>query len=239
MRRVFIYGGCTSRDAVDYYGQYDLVLHSYIARQSLISAFRPANPKLFSISDGERPFQRRMLQGDIIGSMPKHLAVHRHEIDLIIWDLMIERVGVRVVGSGGMVTQNGARLAESAPHDSLKGAYKFGTDAHLRQWVWALDRFGATLDHLGLKSKVIVNATPWAFVDAEGNPAQSNSQLTPEWFNENVVRYWHEIEKRGIKVARVAQADAVADPGHKWGPAYFHYMPVTYQAQLKAITELI
>lgn len=40
MRRVFIYGGCTSRDAVDHYEDFGLELQSYIARQSLISAYR-------------------------------------------------------------------------------------------------------------------------------------------------------------------------------------------------------
>lgn len=239
MRKVFIYGGCTSRDAVDYYGDHGLELHSYIARQSLISAHRPADPGLFTVAADERPFQRRMLRGDVAGSMPGHLTEHAADIDLMVWDLMIERVGVRRVRSGGMVTENGMPLSEGTPRSALQGAYRFGTDAHLRQWVWALDRFVATLDRLGMTSRVVVNATPWATVDFHGEPAKSDSEMTPEWFNGNVVRYWDEIERRGIKVARIAQSDSVADPYHKWGPAYFHYVPSTYRAQLDAITALI
>ena len=89
MRKVFIYGGCTSRDAVDHYSGHGLELHSYIARQSLISAFKPAAPSVIDTSGVSGNFQQRMLSGDVTGTLPKHLARHADEIDLIVWDLMI------------------------------------------------------------------------------------------------------------------------------------------------------
>lgn len=46
---MFIYGGCTSRDAVDFYPEYGLELLGYVARQSLVSAFRPADHSEFAI----------------------------------------------------------------------------------------------------------------------------------------------------------------------------------------------
>ncbi|MDO5533303.1 MAG: DUF6270 domain-containing protein [Propionibacteriaceae bacterium] len=235
MSRVFIYGGCTSRDAVDLYKDFGLELHSYIARQSLISAFRPADPLLFEVAADERPFQRRMLAGDVRGSMPKHVRANAQEIDLVIWDLMIERVGVNKVRSGGMVTRNGTHLAPDAPEDALQGAYVFGTDAHFGQWKWALDRFLSLLEDTDLTERVVVNATPWAVVDKNGERAQSKSTMTPEWFNGHILRYWDAIEERGLRVARVPQSAAVADPDHKWGPAYFHYVEDTYRAQLDLI----
>jgi hypothetical protein len=236
---VFIYGGCTSRDAVDLYPDYDLELHSYIARQSLISAYRPAKLRLFAVAENERPFQRRMLRGDIQGSMPKHVREAAGELDLIVWDLMIERVGVRKVRSGGMVTRNGISLARGVSPDELEGSYKFGTDSHFRQWMWALDRHVELLTELNLKERTVVNATPRAFVDRQGNPAESDSTMSPEWFNSGIQRYWDAIADKGIKVARVPQNEAIADPEHKWGPAYFHYVNETYRAQLDAITSLV
>lgn len=59
--------------------------------------------------------------------------------------------------------------------------------------------------------------------------------MTPEWFNEKIELYWREAENAGVKLARVPQELALADPNHRWGPAYFHYEPVTYKAQLEAI----
>lgn len=236
MKRVFIFGGCTSRDAVDFYPEFGLQLGFYVARQSIISAFRPADPKNFSIPSDLPSFQRRMFDWDIKGLLPRKIEEHCHETDLLIWDLMIERVGVAKVATGGMVTRNGVPQSSTG---NLKGSYVFGTDAHMRQWTWALERFVALLDSTGLKEKTVINATPWATVDSAGNPATSESTMKPEWFNENVRNYWQAAERMGIKIAQVDAKDAIADPNHKWGPAYFHYVPHTYRAQLKKILEVV
>ena len=237
MKRVFIYGGCTSRDAVEHYPEHGLEMLHYAARQSLISAFRPADPKEFFIPAEVRPFQRRMLEGDIQGNLPRAIQEHAQSIDLLVWDLMIERVGVAKVRSGGMVTRN---TVEKAPGTApIGGAYIFGEPGHMKHWSWALDKFIALLERLNLKEKVVINATPWAILDTDGNPAKSESTSTPEWFNEQVESYWALAESRGIRVARVPQEKAIADPNHKWGPAYFHYAPETYRAQLDAITAVL
>lgn len=239
MRKVFIYGGCTSRDAVDHYEEFGLELQGYIARQSLISAFRPADPALFDTANIAGTFQRRMVRGDIAGTMPKHLEQNASEIDLMIWDLMIERVGVQKVRSGGMITRNGVPRADGVLPSALGGSYTFGTDEHFRQWTWGLYKFVDVLRATGLRGKVIINATPWATVNQRGEPMESDSSMTPEWFNSHVARYWDAAEREGIKVARVDPAEAIADTDHKWGPAYFHYVPETYQAQLRAITAML
>ncbi|MGO1925465.1 MAG: DUF6270 domain-containing protein [Brachybacterium tyrofermentans] len=239
MRKVFIYGGCTSRDAVDYYGDYGLELQSYIARQSLISAYRPADPHLFDTANIQGTFQRRMVRGDISGALPEHLVSNASEIDLVVWDLMIERVGVQKINSGGMITRNGVPRRTGVQQSALGGSYTFGTDEHLRQWTWSLYKFVDTLRSVDLRGKVVINATPWATVNQRGERMESDSSMTPEWFNENVLRYWEAAEKEGFKVARVSQEDAIADTEHKWGPAYFHYVPETYRAQLRAITSLL
>lgn len=239
MRKVFIYGGCTSRDAVDHYEGFGLELQSYIARQSLISAYRPADAALFDTAGIQGTFQRRMVRGDLSGTLPEHLAANASEIDVMVWDLMIERVGVQKIRSGGMITRNGVPRRAGVQPSALGGSYTFGTDEHLRQWTWALYKLVDTLRATGLRGKVVINATPWATVNQRGERMESDSTMTPEWFNENVRRYWDAAETEGIKVARVRQEDAIADTEHKWGPAYFHYVPETYRAQLRAITELL
>lgn len=147
---------------------------------------------------------------------------------------MIERVGVAKVPSGGMVTLNGVKRGQGAA--PLGERYVFGTEEHMRQWSLALDRFVLLLDNLGIKDKTIINATPWATHNLAGAKSYSESKASQQWFNDNVEKYWALAESRGIKVARVAQEEAVSDPDHKWGPVYFHYAPSTYVAQLKAIS---
>lgn len=237
MQKVFVYGGCTSRDAVDYYPEYDLQLHSYIARQSLISAYRPSTLDILDIQGIKSPFQKRMLQGDVTSSMPRHIRAKYSEIDLIVWDLMVERLGVHRVKPGGMVTRHSnVKLKDRSV---LGAGIAFGTDEHFQKWAWALGRFIETLERRGMKDRVIVNATPWARIDNTGQPMASESGLTAEWFNGHIQRYWEAIEAAGIKLARVRPEDAIADPDHKWGKAFFHYVPSTYRAQLNAITALM
>lgn len=237
MRSVFIYGGCTSRDAVDFYPEYGLELHSYIARQSLISGYHAADPALFNTKVVTGNFQRRMLRGDAAGSLPEHLVENASEIDLVIWDLMVERLGVRAVRGGGMATRN-ASLKRIIDPSLLAETYAFGTDQHFNLWRAALDQFVDTLERVDLREKIVVNATPWAVQTISGEPMQSSSGMTPTWFNENIERYWKEVGVTGIKIARVSPGDAIADPDHKWGPAYFHYAASTYRAELEAITSL-
>ena len=234
MLKTFIWGGCTSRDAVDLgYEQHGLELLRYVARQSLISAFAPADPGEFVIDPDAGNFQRRILTGDIRGSIPEELRRRADEIDLIVWDLMIERVGVARVESGGMVTRNGVLKAEgTAP---LGRGYRFGSLGHIRLWMRALTQFTELLDSLGLTEKIVLNATPWAVIDANGEFPRSDTKMRPELFNRQIARYWRLAERAGISVARVPQEEVVADPDHKWGPAYFHYVPKTYEAQLDAI----
>lgn len=236
MNKVFIFGGCTSRDAVDFYPEFDLELGFYVARQSIISAFHPADPRDFIIPTDIPPFQRRMFEWDIKGLLPRKIREHSDETDLLIWDLMIERVGVSKVESGGLVTRNGV---PRSPHGKLTKSFEFGTDEHFQQWLRALEKFVNLLNTTSLKEKTVINATPWATVDKEGKPAVSDSSLSPEWFNQSVRRYWDAAERAGIKVAYVEPKDAISDPNHKWGPAYFHYAAHTYHAQLKAIQNVM
>src|SRR5690625_1135237 len=73
MTRVFIYGGCASRDAVRYYSPYGMHLVGYIARQSLPSALAPAKLKDFAIPTHLPKFQQRMIKGDIESHLPQTL----------------------------------------------------------------------------------------------------------------------------------------------------------------------
>lgn len=239
MTNVFIYGGCTSRDAVDHYPAYSLELHSYIARQSLISAFAPVNRKYWNLDNINSSFQKRMIHGDIGGNLPRHIQANAHEIDLIVWDLMIERVGVRPVrDTTGYVTNNPQTRRHATP-GRLGNVIRFGTEEHLELWNAALEQLVAVLRNTGLDDKIVVNATPWAILDKHGDKTYyPDAGVEPEWFNETVRAYWARIEYHSIPVARVSEQDAIADPDHKWGPAYFHYVPATYTAQLEAINQL-
>ncbi|GAA1893694.1 hypothetical protein GCM10009715_43580 [Paeniglutamicibacter psychrophenolicus] len=160
----------------------------YVARQSLISAYRPAAKKHFNFNFISSSFQRRMLVGDVESSLPKLLVEHADDYDIIVWDMMVERLGVRKVSTGGMVTRNVDHAAAGHTAVKMGGFYDFGTDAHFTQWVWAFDRFMETLDQVGAREKLVVNATSWASVDIYGMLPYDPEGRSPEWFNDPIQR---------------------------------------------------
>lgn len=179
-----------------------------------------------------------MVVWDVAGTLPGYVRKIADDVDLIVWDLTDERLSVRAVKSGGYVTGNSNTIKHAIP-DILSQPIQFGTPEHLSLWEKALGDFVAVLEETGTLDKVVVNATPWALIDNHGRPTDyPSTRIDPRWFNQTAEQYYSLIEDRRISVARVDQADAVADSDHKWGPAYFHYVPSTYRSQLDLITAL-
>ena len=88
---LLIVGGCVSRDTVDPLLGKSLELKRYVARQSFISAGTDAT-KLVPKVDLRSQFQRRMLEADLEGSLFRDIE-ENSEVDLVLWDLNVERLG--------------------------------------------------------------------------------------------------------------------------------------------------
>ncbi|MDO5500664.1 MAG: DUF6270 domain-containing protein [Propionibacteriaceae bacterium] len=229
MRRVFIYGSCVTRDGEHLFAEHGLEMAGYVARQSLISAFRPATLSEYNLSKIASSFQRRMTRGDIEGNL--RFEIQRARSDLIIWDICDERLGVKKAHTGGMVTHIRDHVAEGIHRGPFGPVIRFGTDEHYRLWVRGLQELLAAAGRYGLTERIVLNATPWALVDDTGKDLGDR----PRRFNDAAQRYFSAAQGAGVTVARVAQEAAVASTTHKWGPAPFHYIENTYRAQLAAI----
>lgn len=232
MRRVFIYGSCVTRDAEPWFQGYGLEMVGYVARQSLISAFRPARVEEYNLSRIESPFQRRMTKGDLEGNL--RFQIQKAEPDLIVWDLCDERLGVKKAKTGGVVTHIRDHVAEGVHPGPFGPVIQFGTDAHYDLWRKGLEQLMASVERYGLSGQIILNATPWAVV----NDAGEDLGDVPREFNDSSDRYISEAESAGVSVARIPDDAVVARVDHQWGPAPFHYIDATYRAQLDRITAL-
>lgn len=232
MRRVFIYGSCVTRDAEPWFDEYDLEMVGYVARQSLISAFRPAQVEEYNLSRIESPFQRRMTKGDIEGSL--RFQIQKADPDLIVWDLCDERLGVKKAKTGGVVTHIRDHVAEGIHPGPFGPVIQFGTDTHHDLWRKGLEQLIASVERYGLSGKIVLNATPWAVV----NDAGEDLGDVPRQFNDSAERYISEAASAGVSVARIPEDAAVARTDHQWGPAPFHYADSTYREQLDRITAL-
>lgn len=233
-KRAFIYGSCVTRDGVDLWPEYGLELAGYIARQSLISAYAPADPHHFKTGSIPSSFQRRMAEGDIRGNLRTALADQADRLDALIWDLTDERLGVILVPSGGVVTRvvrydRGIYVGPGR----LDKRMALGESQHLEMWGRALDHFLCDLEALGLRSRTIVNATPWSESFADGAPTGGDPSAAE--FNTALAPYLELVRARGLRVATPEPASVRAEPDHKWGPAPFHYTTTSYRAALEQI----
>lgn len=236
--RVFIFGGCASRDAVEFYPPH-MELAGYVARQSVISAYSHATEDGFELSGVKSSFQRRMFAGDIAGNAFER--IREASPDLIVWDLNIERVGVARLPAGGLVTASTAQRGWVGP-GRLRAPIRFGTDAHFSLFSRMAARFLADLESVGLADRVVVNATPWAPLPAEEAQIAAGveaERFSARWFNQTISRYHQFLETRGVPLVCPPHEVVRARLDHKWGPGPFHYIEDTYRAMVAAIDTFV
>ena len=104
MTNAFVFGGCVSRDIRPYLGDgWEMV--EYVARQSWISA--ASGPTVLKGTSAlTSNFQNRCLQNDIAGNGFQLIEKHRDDVDILIADLIVERLGVYRNQDKGIITHS-------------------------------------------------------------------------------------------------------------------------------------
>jgi len=236
--RTFIYGSCVSRDTFEFLPGSKYHLVKYIARQSLISSTSPAIEQPMPPPDTSSSFQRRMLTGDWTGSLFSELRDNAQDIDLVLWDICDERLGVYAlppsgISKGSAYCTRSVDSIRSGRDAALAGAklITFGSARHRILFNTALVRFRSTLAELGLLDRCLLVGPPWALEDTKGRPTPDSFGLTPTRAN-RLFRDYYSIASRVVtkNFINVQASVAVADADHQWGVAPFHYTPETYAA---------
>lgn len=239
--RIFIAGSCVSRDTFEYLVPESFTLLEYVARQSLASAFGPTADPPLDLSLLTSPFQRRMLDWDAASRLPDLVRESAGDVDVLLWDIVDERLGLVQPPEGGVLTSSvELRDAESRglTPSPLDGP-AFGTPRHRTLFARALERWRRLLDDLDLRERTVLLAPRWAEVSTAGEPVPTSFGLAASYANELTDEYVGLI--RDIVGVRTAGRDVlpVADADHRWGPAAFHYDPATYRAlALDIVTSL-
>ena len=234
--RVFIYGSCVSRDTFEYLPQDDYALLNYVARQSLISAFGAASPPR-ELPARLSPFQRRMLQGDLGSALLNELTAVQDTVDLLLWDLTDERLGVYALPDGSYVTRSVEIVGTDLERTFQEhGRFiPFGTDEHLQLWTHAVTAWVALLQTLGLADRTLLLAPSWATRSSDQSPVPGSFGLAPERANALHAGYYDQVTALGVTMAVVPETVTVAAAEHRWGRAPFHYDDVTYLILVAAI----
>ena len=232
--RLLVYGSCVSRDMVPFLGP-GWTLLRYVARQSLVSAMSapvtpPAEPSLDSA------FQRRMVTEDLTSAAPGLLRAHLEEIDVLVLDLVDERLGVVALPDGGYVTRSQELLASGLLEHLDGREVVFGTDEHFELWRDAADRFVSLLEETSLAARTVVVEGTFAARTDDGGSANRWRDEPAEVWNARYERYHAVLRGAGLRSHTVG-ADAVASTAHRWGPAAYHYADGAYLAMARAVRD--
>ncbi|NMR20527.1 DUF6270 domain-containing protein [Cellulomonas fimi] len=238
--RVFIYGSCVSRDTFELMDHERYTLLAYVARQSLISAFGP-RPADVATPEELSPFQRRMIQGDLEGDLTRKLAAAARSVDLLLWDLTDERLGVYQLRDGAYATRTSDNVGTSfeAGLQEQSTLIRFGSDQHRGLWVDAATKFVDTLGQLELLDRTLVLAPAWAERSLDGTPVPGSFGLLPPDANSLYEPYYRAIGELGVTAVRLPVDRVIASAGHRWGAAPFHYDDATYRALIERIDEQV
>ncbi|WNB85190.1 DUF6270 domain-containing protein [Cellulomonas sp. ATA003] len=233
--RAFVYGSCVSRDSAEFFPGNTLQVLQYVARQSLISAFSPG-PATVDLTAVQSPFQRRMLEGDAQGSLPALLERARDQIDLLLWDLTDERLGVLVSTDGHVVTRTVEGLAAgiSGEVDGWR-LVPFGSDEHFAMWIAALERFTGLLTGLELLERTVLLHVPWAERSDDGMPVPASFGTSSVQANKAYERYYEHAQRSGFAIEALPSSMSVTSSAHRWGAAPFHYTESTYREIVERI----
>ncbi|OLT41905.1 hypothetical protein BJF86_02555 [Serinicoccus sp. CNJ-927] len=241
--RTFIYGSCVSRDTFERLPR-DFELLGYVARQSLVSAFTPSTTRTLPTADTRSDFQRRMITNDWESSLERQLREHADRVDLLLWDLCDERVGLRrlerlsrrpTMHAWATRSVDSIRAGVDAELEEFR-LVPFASGRHRVLFLHALRRFGTLLDELGLRQRTLLLAPAWATHTSEGSRVPTSFGLDPARAN-RLFHDYHSTASQITGVDLVTIHDVAADPHHAWGPAPFHYTDSVYNDLSRRIVE--
>ncbi|MDT0165806.1 DUF6270 domain-containing protein [Actinotalea sp. AC32] len=235
---VLIYGSCVSRDSFELFDPERYELMGYHARHSLISAFSRAPEDVVERVRLDSPFQRRMVRQDARSGLVRALY-RRTRPDVVLWDLVDERLGVIELPDGGHLTLSNELIASGVALPEGHRHIPFGTDEHFDLWSTALGAFSRLLSSRGLRRRTVLLVTPWAEVLDSGEPAPTSHGVTSAQANASFDRY-HAAAAAvpDVRTLRMEQAEAVGSTEHRWGPAPFHYTDAFYRTVAARFDEL-
>lgn len=235
--RVLVYGSCVGRDTMEFARSGSVDLRAYVARQSVVSVGSDATRHLPDALSTTSKFQESMIRGDFAGSFGDRLEELAPRVEVLLWDLTDERHGIHRFDDGSVVTRSIDNTQLPELRAVLDGAehLPLGSPEHIALWDAAVDRFEAKLRALDLFDRTVVLRVPWALRTTEGRTSPWSMGMRAADANKLYVRYYERLRERGFAMIEVPEDTVLADPGHRWGLAPFHYTREVYESILRSL----
>lgn len=227
--RVTVYGSRVARDSAAELERRGWTVERYVARQSLISAGRPADAGDLDLSVLTSRFARRSFLSDMVGNLEAQLTAIAACTDLLLWDLGDERLGVLETAPEAFLTRSTEAMAVGLYQRVTARFIDMGTAEHLHLWRPALLHFRLLLNRLGLADKTVLIHAPWATRTSSGQLTVSNWGRTLTEANRVMARYVDLVrQETDIRVLQVPDELVIADDADHSDSALFHYVDALY-----------
>ena len=220
--RITVYGSCVARDAASEMENRGWSVERYIARQSLISAGRPADVGDLDLSLLVSPFARRSFMSDVVGNLEAQLTAVAARTDLLLWDLTDERLGVLETSPGAFLTRSTEAMTAGLYEGLTARFLELGTAEHLHLWRPALLRFRSLLERLDLTSRTVLLHVPWVTKTTPSTSAVLSRRQAAMEANWTLARYVDLVRREtDVHILR-APDELVDDEVHHWGSTSFY-----------------
>ncbi|WP_411732807.1 DUF6270 domain-containing protein [Paeniglutamicibacter sp.] len=225
-RTALIFGSCVSRDLARIDSERFKAGH-YTARQSWISAYaesrRPPNVVLPSA------FQKRMVEDDFRSSGRNVLKSTRPATsDLIMLDLIDERLGVLPVEGSWITMSNELRKSKAVDDAVMRQIVPFGSPEHFELWASAAIEMRADLD--SYMGKTFVLAARFASVTDLGVELKEFRGESAVSWNQRFEPYYDYLRSIGFNVVDHDPEMVLSSEEHTWGATPFHYIDAAYKS---------
>ena len=222
MPRVFIFGSCVSRDALEQMpGSFELA--GYLARTSMASIGIPPvdDMEVRSVASAlPSPFQRRMATNDIDKGTLSVIESTPH--DLLLIDFIDERFNL--LSTGDSLFSHSGELQHAGLGQGERAVIAPGSDEFLARWISGFERFVTAVD----VDTVILNRAYWAERFPDGSDASSLRWIRSS--NAMLSQLYEAVDGRcALRAIDYPDALVLADPEHRWGKAPYHYTQSFYE----------
>lgn len=240
--KVSIYGGCVSRDILNYDDNDKPCLHlvNYNARSSIATLGKDNISKKISdkyfkeLNKIESNFQRRMVEADFRNDFIK--SAKSTDYDLLLIDFLVDRFHLAEI-DGKLVTRSVEFVRSGIKPSKVVNTF---SDEFLEHWYKGVSNFLGVMNETRGLEAVRVNKVYWA--DTATKP-EDTVEMKNKWSidkqNDKLDVMYSYIEKLLPKncMIEVPNSILIANSDHKWGFSPFHYIDDYYYTMLDLLKD--
>lgn len=235
--RILIVGSCVSRDIFEFCAAPDFIIADYFARTSFASLGAPPTVDNALLGRIEGDFRRRMVLRDMDKSL--FTTIQHSNFDLILLDLIDDRFDI-VLRDGGALTLSEEYMGGAEPAD-ISGCRLPNTNPKRHElWRQGLSKFLHEIKARGWENRLVVNRSFWALHQQDGQPIARYRRNELRRQNLILTKFYGEIAAAMPQAAWLTYPTEilVADRGHKWGEAPFHFVQQVYESGISQLRQI-